>query len=378
MIEAPDWVKRAQAREAEALGEDPATGDQGAEGEREAIKMPIAIWKVTLDGEDLTDAVAPRLISLSIAEKRGDEADQLDLVLHDTDGKLEIPPKGAVLKVQMGWRQGSDLPLGLIDKGSFKVDEANWRGPPDQITIRARSVDMGDGWRVRRERSFVGKSVTDVIGAIASDNGLQPKIEAGLGAKIIPALGSAPKSDAALLRMLGKRFDAVATVKEATLIFAPMGSGKTASGSDLPSETIARNQTIDADYSRIDQNDRSGVTAAYHDSKTGKQKTMKVVAGAQGKDGKPAGKPKRLRKVYASEEAAKQAIDAENSRLARAKAKCSIKLAYGRPDIFPEKPITLEGFKAEIDAGKWMVTECTHTMDGGGGLQSSVVLEVKG
>ncbi len=374
MTEAPDWVKRAQAREAEAQDEASATAS-GAQGEREAIKMPIAIWKVILDGKDLTDTIAPRLISLSIAEKRGDEADQLDLVMHDTDGLLDIPPKGAVLKVQMGWRQGSDLPVGLIDKGSFKVDEANWRGPPDQITIRARSVDMGDGWRVRRERSFVGETVETIIGAIAKDNGLKPSVEAALGAKIIPALGSAAKSDAALLRMLGKRFDAVATVKEATLIFAPIGSGKTASGSDLPSETIARHQTIDADYSRIDQNDRSGVTASYHDAKTGKQKTVKVVAGAQGKDGKKAGRPKKLRKVYASEEAAKQAVAAENSRLARAKAKCSIKLAYGRPDIFPERLIILEGFKAEIDASTWIVAECTHSMDGSGGLQSSLVLE---
>lgn len=342
---------------------------------REAMKMPIAIWKVVLDGKDLTDAIAPRLISLSIAEKRGDEADQLDLVMHDTDGLLDIPPKGAVLKVQMGWRQGSDLPVGLIDKGSFKVDEANWRGPPDQITIRARSVDMGDGWRVRRQRSFVGETVDTIIGAIATDNGLTPKVDAALGAKIITALGNGAKSDAALLRMLGKRFDAVATVKEATLIFAPIGSGKTASGSDIPSETIARRQTVDADYSRIDQNDRSGVTASYHDAKTGKQKTVKVVAGAQGKDGKKAGRPKKLRKVYASEEAAKQAVAAENSRLARAKAKCSIKLAYGRPDIFPERLIILEGFKAEIDASTWIVAECTHSMDGSGGLQSSLVLE---
>lgn len=372
MIEPPEWVKQAQAREAEVQGDAPATD---AQGEREALKMPIAVWKVTLNGEDLTETIAPRLISLSIAEKRGDEADQLDLVLHDTDGKLDIPPKGAVLKVQMGWRQGTDLPVGLIDKGSFKVDEANWRGPPDQITIRARSVDMGDGWRVRRERSFVGETVQTVIGAIAADNGLKPSVEAALGAKVIPALGSAAKSDAALLRMLGKRFDAVATVKARTLLFAPIGSGKTASGQELPSETIARRQTVDADYSRIDQNDRSGVTASYHDTKTGKQKTVKVVAGTQGKDDKPAGKPKRLRKVYASEEAAKQAIDAENSRLARAKAKCSIKLAYGRPDIFPEKPILLEGFKAEIDAAKWIVAECTHSMDGSGGLQSSLVLE---
>lgn len=82
-----------------------------------------------------------------------------------------------------------------------------------------------------------------------------------------------------------------------------------------------------------------------------------------------------MRKVYASKAAAKQAADAENSRLARARAKFTIKLAYGRPDIFPERPITLTGFKAEIDAAKWIVAECSHSMDGSGGLQSSLTLE---
>lgn len=334
-------------------------------------KMPVAAWQVTLDGTDLTDTMAPRLISLTIAEKRGGEADQLDIVLHDADGRLEIPKKGATLKVRLGWKQGTGLPIGLIDKGTFKVDEANWTGNPDQITIRARSADMTGTIRVRRERSFVGKTVKDVISQIATDNGLRPSIEQALGAKVIPALGSGAKSDAALLSALGKRFDAVATIKAATLIFAPIGSGKSAGGKALALETIDRSQTDGSgDYSRIDQNDRAGVSAQWHDKATGTRKRVQVDGGGEGR-------PKRLRKVYASEADAKQAARAENSRLARQVAKMTTKLAYGRPDIFPERPITLTGFKSEIVARKWVVAECTHTMDGQGGLSSSLVMEAK-
>lgn len=65
---------------------------------------------------------------------------------------------------------------------------------------------------------IVGEMVATVIETIASDNGPQWVVEAGLGDKVIPALGSAAKSDAALSRMLGKRFDAVATVKVGTLL----------------------------------------------------------------------------------------------------------------------------------------------------------------
>jgi len=334
------------------------------------LAMPTAAWKVTLDGRDLTETLAPRLLSLSIAEKRGDEADQLDITLNDADGLLEIPKKGAVLKVEMGWHQGTGLPAGLVDKGSYKVDEANWQGGnPDQITVRGRSADMTDAFRVRRERSFVGKTVKEIVSAIAADNGLSPNVEATLGAKTIPALGSGAKSDAALLKALGKRFDAVATIKAATLIFAPIGSGKTATGKELPVETIDRSETDGTgDYSRIDQNEVSSVTATWHDRQTGTRKRVTVEGGKEGK-------AKRLRKVYANEEDAKQAAASEISRVARTKAKMTLKLAYGRPDLFPERPIKLTGFKPEIVAHDWIIAECSHSMDGDGGSATSLTLE---
>ena len=37
--------------------------------------------------------------------------------------------------------------------------------------------------------------------------------------------------------------------------------------------------------------------------------------------------------------------------------------------------VELTGFKAEIDARKWVVAECRHTMDGKGGLMTDLTLE---
>lgn len=53
------------------------------------------------------------------------------------------------------------------------------------------------------------------------------------------------------------------------------------------------------------------------------------------------------------------------------------KLAYGRLDIFPERPIALTGFKSEIAGRKWVVSECIYPMDGGGGLSTSLTIEAK-
>lgn len=127
----------------------------------------IADWRVTLDGTDLSDRLRPRLISLTLSEKRGDEADQLDIVLSDTDGMLAIPPEGAVLKVQLGWKQGRDVTVGLIDKGSFKVDDVSHSGPPDKITIRARAADFTSQIRNRRAQSWKNTTLGSVLRDIA-------------------------------------------------------------------------------------------------------------------------------------------------------------------------------------------------------------------
>lgn len=334
-------------------------------------RIAKATWKVTLDGKDLTDIIRPRLISLSLSEKRGDDADRLDIVLDDHDGLLEIPPAGKKLKVSMGWAQGTGLPVGLVDKGEFKVDEASWEGgAPDTVNICARAADFTDSFRVRRERSFVDKTVGDILSAVAADNDLTPHIDATLAAKAIPALGSGARSDAALLKELGRRFDAVATIKAGRLIFSPIGNGQTVAGTDIPTETIDRSECGPwPRYSRAERDTYNGVEASYHDKATGTRKT--VVAGGSNGDGKP----KRLKKTYASEKSARHAAEAEDKRVSRSKAKMTLTLAYGRPDIMPERPIVLTGFKKEITDRKWLVSECSHAMDGRGGLSTNLTLE---
>lgn len=335
----------------------------------EAAQLPKAAWQVTLDGQDLTEKFRPRLISISVRESRGEEADQVDIVVSDHDGKVAIPPSGVEITALLGWDRGTGLPLGLVDKGTFKVDEVKHRGAPDQLVIRGRSADFTDAIRKRKERSFVGKTVGHIINAIAADNGLTPSVHESLASKVIPALGAGATSDVALLKSLGRRFDAAATVKKKRLIFAPIGKGQSATGKTLATVTIDRSDTTGQhDYERVERENYTGVEAVWHDKATATRKTVTVGEGGSSK-------AKRLRKVYSSEADAQAAAEAEFARKARAKAKMSLSLAFGRPDIGPETPVTLTGYKDEINAQKWVVSEATHTMDGGGGLVTQLQLE---
>jgi Phage protein D len=323
-------------------------------------------WRVTLDGKDLTDRIRPRLVSLSISEKRGDEADQLDIVLDDTDGLLAIPKEGALLRVQLGWKQGADVTPGLIDKGSYKVDDVTHSGPPDQIRIRARAADFTSEIRNRREQSWRATTLGAVLQDVAGRNRLTLKCAADLAAIALPSISQSRESDIAFLRRLGRENDAVATIKDKHLIFARKGAGKTTAGNALPTLTLTRRSGDGHNWQRQKRDGQEGVTASWHDRKGARRKTV-TVGEAEG--------AKKLRKVYPDEAAAKRAALAERDRLKRAPATLDLKLALGRPDAYPECRVKASGFKDEVDGTTWLVSEVTHRLDNGGGYFTELKLE---
>lgn len=312
------------------------------------MAVPVPGFRILVDGRDITADVRPRLVSLSLTERRDGSADQLDLVLDDSDGRLAIPPDGATVTLSIGWASGPRA--GLVDKGRFKVDSAGHSGPADRVTLSARSADLTGKYRVRRERSWTDTTLGEVLGEIAGDNGLDLRLDPDLEGIEIPALASHEKSDMALVRELGRRYDAVATVKAGALIFSAKGKGKTTRGAALPDLVITRSAGDRHDWRRAARDRYDGAEARWHDQDSGERQT--VYAGG--------GKRRRLRRVYHSKASAQAAADASARRVARASATLDIDLALGDATIYPDRPCAVSGFKAEIDAMKWLVTEVSH------------------
>lgn len=317
----------------------------------------IPDYRVTVDGMDISPRIRPRLVSMTIAEKRGEDADQLDLVLDDSDGRLAIPAEGAVITVEIGWASGRDVTPGLVSRGSFRVDEVEHRGPPDQITIKARSADVSGALRIRREQSWHDTTIGAVIAEIAGRNGLTPRCAADIAAIAVPTLIQSRESDAALLRRMGREQDAVATVKHGALIFTRAASGTTAGGQPLPTIAITRASGDQHSYRVAKREGEQGVTAAWHDRAGATQRTV-TVGTADG--------ARRLSRVYPTEAAARQAAQAEYSRAGRRPVSFDYTLALGRPDAAPECRVSVSGFKPEIDAVEWIAVETRHSLSNSG------------
>lgn len=82
-----------------------------------------------------------------------------------------------------------------------------------------------------------------------------------------------------------------------------------------------------------------------------------------------------LRHTYASEGNAKRAAKSAWERLQRGTASFSITLATGQPEITPEYPVKVSGFKPAIDEARWTITAVTHEI-GDSGLISTLEMEV--
>lgn len=324
---------------------------------------PKPAWRITLDGADLTTRIAPRLLDLTLEEGRGDDADQLDIRIHDHDGRMDIPKRDAELKVAIGW-EGE----GLVDKGVFIVDEVEHSGSPDIISIRARSANFTKQMRIRREKSWHNTTVGAVVKAIAARHSLKAKVHPKLASRKVAHLDQTNESDAHFITRLSKRHDAVATVKNGTLLFSPIGSGETASGdgTPLPDATIHRNQGDQHRYSVAGRDSYSGVRAYWSDKKGATQKDVLVGSSDNAR---------RLPGKYHSEQEAKEQAEAAFNRIQRGEATLSYSLALGRPDIYPEQRVNVVGFKPIIDATEWLVVKVRHQINGSSGFTTQLEME---
>lgn len=434
---------------------------------------PQPIYRVIVDGRDISSLLDSRLIDLTLTDNRGFEADQLDLRLDDSDGQLALPTRGAEVELWLGWKA-----TGLISKGSYTVDEVEHNGAPDVLSIRARSADLREGLTQQREHSWHNVTLGQIIRTIAAENDLSPVIPVGLSGQEIDHLDQTNESAVNLLTRLARQFDAVATVKAGKLLFYPAAGGLSASGKRLPTVEITRESGDSHRFTFSDRNAYTAVRASYNDislgikgevtwgqqensAETGKPvpaqsapasgqykdigktyasrskaltaakkawkamqankaqkaayigakakyndrnlKTSGEAAWGQADDDKqrqaalkqadkdyiklhPEDRPapvdhsadsiKVLRHVYSSKANAQRGARTEWRRLQRGMATFSINLALGRPELFPDLPATVAGFKAAIDNTGWIITRATHSM-GDGGLTTALELEIK-
>lgn len=352
---------------------------------------PAPAYQVRVDGSDISGTLRPRLMHMTITDNRGFSADTIEIALDDSDNKLAMPRRGATLQASIGWQGGP-----LVDKGTFKIDEVEHGGAPDVLTIRGKSADLRGGMNKLRERSWHFETIGAIVEQLAARYGLIPSVGDAFKGMVIDHIDQTNESDLAFLTRLATEQDAIATVKSGRLMFIKAGNGTTASGKPLPAITITRQDGDQHQFSVADRDAYTGVIAYWQDNKAAEKKKIEVKRKRKTKPKEERPLPpgvvvnkkenellvgdsenvKELRHVYASQSNAMRAARAEWEKLQRGVAEFQITLAKGRPELYPEQPTTVRGFKPQIDEADWLLTQVVHDLTDQG-YTNRLQLEVK-
>ncbi|EOT4021251.1 phage late control D family protein [Escherichia coli] len=343
-------------------------------------------FSITIEGKDVTTVLDARLLSLTLTDNRGFEADQLDLELDDADGRIVLPRRGAVIQLALGWKGQP-----LFPKGAFTVDEIEHSGAPDRLTIRARSADFRETLNTRREKSWHQITVGEVVKEIAARHKLKMALDKDLTDKALDHMDQTNESDASFLMRLARQYGAIASVKDGNLLFIRQGQGRTASGKPLPVISIERKAGDGHRFTLADRGAYTGVIASWlHTREPKKKETTRVKRRRKKTTQSKEPEAKQgdylvgtdenvlvLNRTYANRSNAERAAKMQWERLQRGVASFSLQLAEGRADLYTEMPVKVSGFKQPIDEAEWTITTLTHTVSPDNGFTTSLELEVK-
>lgn len=256
-----------------------------------------------------------------------------------------MPEPDASLQVWFPYKED------FVDMGMFVIDTCKLSGPPNTISIQARSADISDTLKQKREHSFEQTTLSAILNIVAGRNNLIAKVANDIGLITIDHLDQPHESDLSFIARLGELYDAVATVKAGYLLFIKAAQGKAANSTPLDTVTIELDQCESYHYQKK-RNTYTGVKAYWNDAAYAKRK--EVTAGDMAN-------PFVIRNSFRTAKLAQDACNAKWANLQRSTSSIELDLTEGSPLIIPESPLQLgEEFPPEMIDQDLIINRCNH------------------
>jgi len=310
-------------------------------------------FRIVADGKNITALINDRLLTLRTSDKPGMESDEFELRIDDRDGAVALPSRGANIEVYMGYSGQA-----LTRLGRYTVDEVVVSGPPDSIEIRGKASDMRGSGKTTRSGSWEGVPLQQIVRDVAARNGWTPLCPVTTK---VPRVDQLNESDFNFITRLAKQYDCTAKVADGKLLVLPRQAGQSASGKALGTVTVHRRDVSRYQFRLGDKSTHKAVQTKHQDKKSGKLQVVDL-ANDESPDGLP---PVHTdRHIYPNKSAAEQAAKARLAAFNRSTAGVRLEM-LGRTDLFAERMINAQGFKAGLD-GEYLVesVEQTFTQSG--------------
>lgn len=314
-------------------------------------------FEVVANGNDISGTIYQLFESISITDKTGIESDTCEIsLIDDPTQPIEMPKKGAELKISMGY-DGQLQPMGL-----FIVDEVELSGPPDKMIIRCRAsvqIESKEGkvsLQTQKNRAWPkDTTIENVVKKIATEHNLGYLVSDQLKNVKLPQITQSEESDLSFLMRLSKRYDAICKPANGKILFVKRGE------IDLGTFELSRYQVSSWSMTSSTRDSSGTVIAYWHPKKQAKRIEVKVG------DGEPV---RRLKHPYLDENSARVAAQSALDQAKRNEDKLTINLP-GNPLLSAEVQLSLSQFREGID-GEWIIESVTHTIDKSVGFSGAV------
>jgi len=311
--------------------------------------MKEARYKVTANGNDITKALASRLLKLTVSDAAGSDSDTVAIELDNRDGVVRLPETGAELEV---WIGDTDS---LVYKGVFEVDELEVPLDDQVFSIHAKAVKMKGSLKAPKDETFDNITLGDLAAKIAASHGYDVKVSPELAGITYEHLDQKSESDMNLLSRLAREAGGFFKPVANKLVIVAKGEGKSVSGKALPEVVIDDPENTSGRVTIQKRSDYQSVVVNWFDEIN--QVEVQEVAGS--------GEPQyKIRRNYPNKDEAQRAAKAKLDGFQRGQAS----IDFTRPltaSLAPETKITFANHNSAANK-TWLIETIEHSIEGSG------------
>jgi len=313
--------------------------------------------RITYQGKDITSDISAYLLSVEYSDSTEDESDEASFTVENTEQVWNTnwrPKKKDKLQISIGYDSE------MLDCGTFTVDEIEFSGPPDTVSIRALAASVANPIRTKDSKAYEKQTLQQIAEEIAKKHGYQIVNNMSDKDKLkdikFERITQSRQTDLAFLSRISDDYGIMFSVRDTKLIFTSVYDIEGA-GTALK---LDRKDLMN--YSVKDQAVDTYKSASVKHVVPKKSETVKFIY--EGEGNKNAADTLEVRSK------------AEDTKQAETKAKAKLHKANkkevtgsfsieGNPRIVAGINFDLTGFG--LLSGKWNVTKTTHRIDKSGG-----------
>lgn len=176
--------------------------------------------KIVYQGKDISKDISEFLLSVDYSDNTSDESDEVSFTVEDSEGLWRtdwMPNKGDKLTMSIGYDHE------MMDCGTFTVDEIEFSGAPDVISIRGLAASVASPVRTKTSKAYEKQTLRQIADEIAKKYGYQVidnnSDKSALDEIQIERITQSRESDLAFLKRVAEDYGIMFSLRDTNLVF---------------------------------------------------------------------------------------------------------------------------------------------------------------